>query len=69
MNSIKETYQVIESSVLSVSEVEEAKKKKSRGQQFLVILSSLDGITEESRLCNLKLFAYKCSDAYKADPA
>jgi len=32
MNSIKETYQVIESSVLSVSEVEEAKKKKSRGQ-------------------------------------
>jgi len=33
------------------------------------VLSSLDGISEESRLCNLKLFAYKCSEAYKNEPA
>ena len=36
---------------------------------MLVVLASLDGITEESRLCNLKLFAYKCSDTFKQEPA
>lgn len=70
MNSIKETYQVIESTQLQVSEVEEAmKKRKSKSQQILVVLASLDGITEQSRQCNLKLFAYKCSEAYKGEPA
>ena len=34
-----------------------------------MLLSSLDGITEQSRLCNLKLFAYKCSETAKADAA
>ena len=35
----------------------------------MVVLSSLDNITEESRLCKLKLFAYKCSDDFKSEPA
>jgi len=70
MNSIKETYQVIESATLNVAEVEEAmKKRKSKSQQILVVLSSLDDITEQSLQCNLKLFAYKCTDAYKGEPA
>ena len=33
------------------------------------MLASLDRITEESRLCNLKLFAYKCQDSFKSEPA
>ena len=33
------------------------------------MLSSLDGINEESQLCNLKLFAYKCTEAFKSEPA
>jgi len=43
--------------------------QQSRGKRVLTVLSSLDGISEESRLCNLKLFAYKCSEAYKNEPA
>ena len=33
------------------------------------MLSSLDDITEQSRLCNLKLFAFKCSEAFKNEPS
>ena len=70
MNNIKESYQVIESAHLNVAEVEEAmKKRKSKSQQILVVLSSLENITEQSQLCNLKLFAYKCTDAFKGEPA
>jgi len=61
MESIKETYKVIESKTLDVSEIEETLKRNgSKGHKSLVILSSLDNITEESRLCKLRLFAYKC---------
>ena len=61
MESIKETYKVIESKTLDVSEIEETLKRNgSKGHKSLVILSSLDKITEESRLCKLRLFAYKC---------
>ena len=33
------------------------------------MLSSLDGITEQSQLCDLKLYAYKCQDQFKGEPA
>ena len=50
MNNIKESYQVIESAQLNVAEVEEAmKKRKSKSQQILVVLSSLENITEQSQ--------------------
>ena len=64
-----DAYQVIECAQLDVSVVEdEIKKQKSSSQQVLVVLSSLDDITEQSRLCNLKLFAYKCNEAFKNEP-
>ena len=68
MQSIKETYNVHETTKLDVSAVESLKKKSST-KRLLVVLSSLDDITEQSQLCNLKLYAYKCSDAYKSEPA
>lgn len=46
MQSIKETYLVLESTELDVSTVEEVLKKKGSKQRLLVVLSSLDGITE-----------------------
>ena len=50
-------------------EVEEAlQKRKSGKQQVLVVLSSLDDITAQSQQCSLKLFAYKCTEAYKREP-
>ena len=49
MNNIKEMYNVIEQAQLNVEEVEEAlQKRKSGSLQVLVVLSSLDGITEQS---------------------
>jgi len=64
MERIRETYRVIEVEKLKVSELTGqlsqtgSKAKKSP----LIVLSSLDGINQEIRLCNLKLFAYKCSE-------
>lgn len=51
-----------------MSEIESVIKSQ-RGKRVLTVLSSLDGINEESRLCNLKLFAYKCTETYKSEPA
>ena len=34
-----------------------------------MVLSSLDGINQEIRLCNLKLFAYKCTAQFLKEPA
>ena len=53
---------------MNVAEVEQAMKKLSKSQKVLVVLSSLDDITDQSNLCNLKLYAYKCSDAHKREP-
>ena len=70
LEQIKETYFVIEAKTLEVNEIEdEIITKTNRGQKTLVILSSLDGITEQSRLCNLKLYAYKCTDGKKGEPS
>lgn len=70
IESIKASYQVIESAQLNVAEVEEVlKKRKTKSQQILVLLSSLENITEQSRQCNLKLYAFKCSDSFKSEPA
>ena len=70
MERIRDTYHVIELNTLKVDEIVAANKSsKARKQRNLIVLASLDGITEESNLCNLKLFAYKCSDAYKGEPA
>ncbi len=66
---IRENYRVIEAGKLKVSEIEPQLKSTKNSQRVLVVLASLDGITEESRLCNLKLFAYKCSETYKTEPA
>ena len=43
-------------------------RKLKSSQKVLVVLSSLDDITNQSLLCNLKLYAYKCSDAHKREP-
>ena len=68
LEKIKKGYSVIEADTLEVSEVERSLQKAGK-LPSLVLLSSLDGIAEQSRLCNLKLFAYKCTEAGKADAA
>ena len=67
MDRIRETYRVIEVEKLKVSELigqlPRAGGKMGRQEQSpLVVLSSLDGINQEIRQCNLKLFAYKCTE-------
>ena len=66
---IKESYRVIEVEKLKVSEVESQLKAGARGSPSpLIVLSSLDGINQESRQCNLRLFAYKCSEQFMKEP-
>ena len=69
MNMIKENYKVIEVAQLNVANIMSNELKKKSNKPELVVLSSLDGITEQSRLCNLKLYAFKCQDSYKSEPA
>ena len=38
------------------------------GKPTLVLISSLDGIREESKLCQLQLFIYKLSAECKSEP-
>ena len=59
---------MIEANALQVDEVERSLQRPNK-QPSLVLLSSLDGIAEQSRLCKLKLLAYKCSEAGKAEAA
>ena len=68
MEKIKKAYSIIEANALQVSEIERSLQRASK-QPSLVLLSSLDGIAEQSRLCKLKLFAYKCSETGKAEAA
>ena len=68
ISKIRDQYHVIESAQLNVAEVEQAMRKLKSSQKVLVVLSSLDDITNQSVLCNLKLYAYKCSDAHKREP-
>ena len=70
MDRVKETYNVIEQNQLNVGQIEsKIASDASKRSRLLVVLSSLDNITEESRLCNLKLYAYKCKDEFKGEPA
>jgi len=68
---IQDSYRVIEIEKLKVSEVEGQLKsgKGSQQKRPLIVLSSLDGINQESHLCNLRLFAYKCTEQYMREPA
>lgn len=68
MDRINENYQVVEMAQLDLVELEPVYRRRS-AQPVLVVLSSMEQITEQSRLCNLKLYAYKCDEVYKNEPA
>ena len=70
MDRIRESYSVIEVEKLRVSElVGQLPKPGSKGSKApLIVLSSLDGINQEIRQCNLKLFAYKCTEQFMKEP-
>ena len=69
MQRIRESYQVFEAVSLDVAELQSTVFAQKRGQQqVLVLLSSLKNISEQSLLCKLRLYAYKCTETYKSEP-
>ena len=69
IEKIKETYRVEEQAKLNIPDLQNGVLRLRSAIPILVVLSSLDDITEQSQLCNLKLYAFKCSEAFKNEPA
>ena len=65
VNKIKDSYQLVEQASLKVDQLpSEGKNSK----QQLVLVNSLDGIIEQSKLCNLQLYIYKAGEEHKRKP-
>ena len=65
LEKIRASYNVIEAVKLDREVVNSASKNAKKS---LVLVHSLEGVTEIAQICNLKLFAYKMLQQFKGEP-